>query len=280
MDFPSSTSLGFASILNPALLFINSVRNDSCPNWFYYFGSVRVIYKISISVYIMPKEEKESDKFLLISLEDEKSKAVAEVLSSKTCKKIIGFLAETKEASEKDLSEKLGIPMNTAEYNLRKLVSSGFVQKRNNFFWSKKGKKIAMYELSNKSIVISPKKASGSTLDKLKSITPAIILSAAGTFAVWAYGQINALTGGNPERAVSSLQSAGAGAVNYAAAANATSIVTAVAVPAAMGVGESGAVGIAQACINLASGTPLWLWFLAGSILAIAIISVVNWRKL
>ena len=228
----------------------------------------------------MSKEEKESDKFLLISLEDEKSKAVAEVLSSKTCKKIISFLAETKEASEKDLSEKLGIPMNTAEYNLKKLVSSGFVQKRNNFFWSKKGKKIAMYELSNKSIVISHKKASGSALDKLKSITPAIILSAAGTFAAWAYGKIFSLTGGNLGRASNSLQSAGAGTVNYAAAANATNTVTAVAVPAVKGAGEAGAAGMTQACINLASGTPLWLWFLAGSILAIVIISVVNWRKL
>ena len=34
----------------------------------------------------MPEEEKESDKFLFISLEDEKSNAVAGVLSLKACK--------------------------------------------------------------------------------------------------------------------------------------------------------------------------------------------------
>ena len=230
----------------------------------------------------MPEEEKESDKFLLISLDDEKSKAVAEVLSSKTCKRIIGYLVESPRggASQKDLSEKLGIPMNTMDYNMKKLMASGFVQKRKNFFWSKKGKKIAMYELSHKSIVISHKKPSSSSLDKIKSITPAIILSAAGTFAAWAYGKISFLTGGNPGRALNSLQFSGAGALNYAAAANAASTV-AVAAPAVKGIGEAvPGEAITQTCINLVSNTPLWLWFLAGSILAIVIISIVNWRKL
>ena len=76
----------------------------------------------------------DEDKFIMVSLDDEKSKAVAEVLSSKTCKSIIGYLAENKEASEKDLSDKLNIPLNTIEYNLKKLIESGFVQKRKNFF--------------------------------------------------------------------------------------------------------------------------------------------------
>ena len=244
------------------------------------------MYSSGISLFgiCMPESDdrKElSDKFLLISLEDEKSKAVAEVLSSKACKKIIGYLAEVSEASEKDLSEKLGMPMNTAEYNLKKLVSSGFVQKRKNFFWSKKGKKIAMYELSNKSIIISHKKSSRSALDKIKSITPAIILSAAGTFAAWAYGKVSFLTGGNPERTFSSLQASGAGGVNYATPGVA---VTAQAVPVAAGTGTNAAgAGVnagVQECINLVSNTPLWLWFLAGSVLAILIISLVNWRKL
>ena len=128
----------------------------------------------------------DEDKFILVSLDDEKSKSVAEVLSSKTCKNIIGYLAENKEASEKDLSDKLGIPLNTVEYNIKKLVESGFVQKRKNFFWSRKGKKITMYEVSNKSIIISHKKP---TKEKIKSIVPAVILTAAGTLAIWAYGK-------------------------------------------------------------------------------------------
>ena len=124
------------------------------------------------------------DRFMLVSLEDSKSKAIAEVIGSKTCKKIINYLAEKKEASQKDLSDALDIPMNTLDYNVKKLLESGFVQKRKNFFWSKKGKKIIMYELSNKSIVFSPKKVNS---EKIKSILPAFILTLAGTFAIWVF---------------------------------------------------------------------------------------------
>ena len=122
----------------------------------------------------------EENHFMLVSLEDSKSKSISEVLGSKTCKKVIGYLSERKEASQQDLSNALSIPMNTLDYNIKKLLDSGFIQKRKNFFWSKKGKKIVMYELSNKSIVISPKKSSS---QKFNSILPAFILTAAGTFA-------------------------------------------------------------------------------------------------
>jgi hypothetical protein len=47
------------------------------------------------------------EKFILTSLDDENSKAISEVLGSKTCKKIIDFLAETKEASEQDIASAL-----------------------------------------------------------------------------------------------------------------------------------------------------------------------------
>ena len=46
------------------------------------------------------------DKFIMMGLDDDRSKHVAEVLGSKTCKKIIDFLADVDEASEKDISEK------------------------------------------------------------------------------------------------------------------------------------------------------------------------------
>ena len=185
------------------------------------------------------------DKFMLISMEDETSKAVAEVLVSKTCKKIINYLAEVKEASQKDLSDALKIPMNTLDYNVKKLLESGFIQKKKNFFWSKKGKKIIMYELSNKSIVISPKK---STTEKIKSIIPAFILTAAGTFAVSVFEKINYVT--NSQTYDSSMES-----VVLSAVAKTPTIIS-------------------------PQTFPLWGWFLAGALLAIFIISIINWRKL
>jgi len=121
-------------------------------------------------------------KFILVSMDDKRSKKIAEVLGSKTSKKIIDLLAENSELSEKDISDKIGLALNTTEYNLKKLLESEIVEKTKNFFWSKKGKKIPMYRLSNKSIIISPKSSKISS--KIKSLLPAIIASGIGTFII------------------------------------------------------------------------------------------------
>lgn len=116
-----------------------------------------------------------------MNLDDARAKKVAEAMSNPTCKKIIDYLAENKEKSEEEIAGDLKIPLNTAEYNLRKLVESGLVEKSKNFFWSKKGKKINLYKLANKHIVISPKKRPDMNL--LKTIIP-VILAAFIVFAV------------------------------------------------------------------------------------------------
>jgi DeoR/GlpR family transcriptional regulator of sugar metabolism len=200
------------------------------------------------------------ENFILVSLEDSKSKEISEVLGSKTCKKIISYLSENKEASQKDLSDNLKIPMNTLDYNIKKLLSSGFIQKRKNFFWSKKGKKIAMYEISNKSIVISHKRP---TSEKLKSIIPALILTAAGTFAVWTYEKISSLPLLEPS------VSMGAGTNNLMDKTVGT-------------VAESATYATATPAVHsFLQNTPLvWGWFLAGALFVITIFSIINWRKL
>jgi len=108
----------------------------------------------------------------MMGIDDERSKKVAEILGNKTCKKIIDHLSETNEASEKDIADALSIPINTVEYNLKKLLDSGLIDKTKNFFWSKKGKKIDMYKLARKHIVISPK--SKPSYSALKTIIPVI----------------------------------------------------------------------------------------------------------
>jgi uncharacterized secreted protein with C-terminal beta-propeller domain len=115
------------------------------------------------------------DKFVMMGLGDDRSKYVAEVLGNKTCRKIVDFLADVKEASEKEISEGLKVPMNTVEYNLKKLVKAGLVEKTGNHFWSVKGRKIAMYKLARKHIVISPKIRKPS-LDIVKSVLPVIFV--------------------------------------------------------------------------------------------------------
>ena len=114
-----------------------------------------------------------NDKFILVGLNDERSKQIAEVLKNKTCKKIIGHLGDVKEASEKDISDACDIPMNTVGYNIKNLIKAGLVEKTKNFFWSVKGKKIKMYKLARKHIVISPSKKPNLTM--LKGILPVIL---------------------------------------------------------------------------------------------------------
>ena len=207
----------------------------------------------------------DENHFMLISLEDSKSKSISEVLGSKTCKKIIGYLSERKEASQKDLSNALSIPMNTLDYNIKKLLDSGFIQKRKNFFWSKKGKKIVMYELSNKSIVISPKKSSS---QKFKAILPAFILTAAGTFAVWAYEKIRYTMYTLPNHISNSVADTSETLLSKG-------VKTTVSAPSASGVALDYFSSSA-----IPHTTLVWPWFLAGALLTILIISIVNWKKL
>jgi len=125
-----------------------------------------------------------TEKYLLFDLSDDKSKKLGEIISNPTCKKIVNFLAE-KHGSASDISRELGIPLNTLEYNLNKLVESGIIEKTKNYFWSVKGKKIDNYQVANKLIVISPKK--NIMKDKLKTILPVILISAIFTFFIKFY---------------------------------------------------------------------------------------------
>jgi inhibitor of cysteine peptidase len=117
------------------------------------------------------------DKFILMGLDDENSKNIAEVLGNKTCKKILDYLADVKEASEKDIADNISMNLNTVEYNLKKLVKSGLVVSKN-FFWSVKGRKIPMYRLAKKHIIIGTKRPSLSSIKNLLPIFLALAVVA------------------------------------------------------------------------------------------------------
>ena len=114
-------------------------------------------------------------KYVLLSLDDKRLKNIAEVLGNKTSGRIIDALAEVGEASEKDISEKMKIPINTVEYNLKKMIQAGILEESKSFFWSTKGKKIKMYKISKKSIIISPKSSRISS--EIKQILPIVLIS-------------------------------------------------------------------------------------------------------
>jgi DNA-binding transcriptional ArsR family regulator len=202
----------------------------------------------------------DDDKFIMLNMDDPNLKKISEVLSNKTAKKIIDFLSEKSSASEKDLSDNLKIPLNTIEYNLKKLVEAGIVKRHKNFFWSKKGKKIIMYELSNKSIVISP--WNSNIYGKLKSLVPGFLVVVAGSFAAYVYEKLRF----GSERVVQTANELPKG-VSYDS----------------VGVLEEASYGAVETVANTSSqvaSSPLWMWFLFGGLIALGIVALVNWRRL
>ena len=131
-----------------------------------------------------------TSKHLLLSLEDDNAKALGETIANKTSRKIVSFLAE-EEASENKIAKALGIPINTVEYNLKKLLQAGLIEKAKKFFWSEKGKKIDIYKVANKLIIIAPKKSS---FRKLKSFLPVFLVAAAFTIFTWLYSKTKIFT--------------------------------------------------------------------------------------
>lgn len=186
----------------------------------------------------------------MVSFEDPKIKKISEILGNGTCKKILDFLAE-KESTKTDISKALRIPLNTVEYNVNKLNESGLIEKSKDYFWSTKGKKIAVYRISNKSIVISPRNS-----NKMRSILAFIGFSGLAAFVIKILTQkeeVYYATKGVFEN--NSI-------IGPASMAGADNIVTAT-----------------PNAIQLASVEP-WFWFLIGAVGIGLLFLILNWKKI
>ena len=100
----------------------------------------------------MSKEE----KYILVSLEDEKSKKIAESISNKTARKILDYLSSKEDAGAEEISKALKVPLPTVDYNLKNLKSAGLIETKQ-FIWSQKGKRVILYKVAKKLIIIAPK---------------------------------------------------------------------------------------------------------------------------
>src|SRR3989338_5164590 len=113
-------------------------------------------------------------KFLMLSLEDEATRKVANAVSNESCRKILDMLSE-KDATESEIAHKLGSPLSTVHYNLRQLVDVGLVS-ADEFHYSGKGKEVLHYKLANKYIIITPKEVTG-IKGKLRKILPTVFIA-------------------------------------------------------------------------------------------------------
>jgi len=113
--------------------------------------------------------------FLLLSLEDSKTKKIANIVSNESCRRILDHLLD-KEATESEIAKALNIPISTVHYNLKQLTDAGLLIAEE-FHYSEKGKEVYHYKLANKYIIIAPKKTSG-IREKLMGILPAALVAA------------------------------------------------------------------------------------------------------
>ena len=127
----------------------------------------------------MAKEE----KFLLLSLEEEKARELANAINNETARKILNFLSE-KEASEHKLSELLNIPASTVHYNIQQLLKANLIEIKD-FYWSEKGNKVQVYRVANKLIVIAPKSTTNEFKINIRRILPAALLSFIATGLIY-----------------------------------------------------------------------------------------------
>lgn len=116
------------------------------------------------------------ETFVLLSLEDQQSKELAQVISNETARKILDYLGKKNEASESQIAEALDSPISTIHYNIQQLLKVRLIESKE-FEWSEKGKKILYYQLSKKLIVIAPK-TSESLYNQLKNLIPVSLITA------------------------------------------------------------------------------------------------------
>ena len=194
-----------------------------------------------------------AEKYLLFSLDDEKSKKLGEVISNLSCKKIANLLAE-KEASASEIASELKMPLNSAMYSIKKLIGAGIIERKGGFFWSSKGKKIEKYKIANKLIVISPKKTN--VYSKLGGIVPAALISAAFTGIVAWYYKSQTFAQGVQRDLAQNLQEK---------------------------VASESLTAVAPQVMQIASQTTMldpWIWFALGGLIMLVVFLIWNWKKL
>jgi len=198
-------------------------------------------------------------KYILFSLNDEKAKVLGDVISNPTSKKIVEFIAGSdKKVSEGDIVKELGLPANTVNYQMKRLIEAGLIEKTKAFFLSSRGKKIQTYRVAYKLIVISPRN-NKSVVSKLKGLLPAVLVSGVFSFLIGVYFKM---------QTVSNLASSGA-SEKFVARADEAIIKTVPEVPRIV-FGNGDIFGVPQVSV----------WFFVGAMLALGFYSFWNWERL
>ena len=197
-----------------------------------------------------------------MDLNDSRMKYLSEIFGSESCKKILNLLAE-KELTETDIAGELKMPLNSVDYNVKKLVKAGLIESGSHW-WSVKGKKMPSYRVSDKQIVISPKRMSSSVL-----LIPALLVGGLISLTIKKVIELNSYS---PEQNVLMAKSA-EDIVSYASVASAGEMARSELVSDAPAVMSQ---QVAEKT-NLIGSVAGWEWFLIGIWSGILIFFLLNY---
>lgn len=200
--------------------------------------------------------EKKEETFLLVSLEEDKAKKLAQVISNDSCRKILDYLTK-KKATETEIAQALGLPLSTVHYNLKHLVDNRLVEAAE-FHYSEKGREVLHYSLSNKYVIIAPKGVSESFKDKLRSIIGAV---ASVGFIALALQYVPRMFSSMQKTAMESVAPAALQKGAERIAENAPSLLTESA--------QDSSFQAASAAQAAQAYQPVWPWFVIGAIICL-----------
>jgi len=180
------------------------------------------------------------DTFLLVSLEEENAKKLAQVITNESCRQILDLLSQ-KSATETEISKELNLPISTVHYNLQQLLKSKLVDAKE-YHYSEKGKEVLHYSIANKYIIIAPKNATESIKDKLMKLIPVAFFISAATLGISIFSK------NSPQVAMKATP---------------------------MLAGEKTYTSATEPIIQ-STAQPIWLWFLVGSLFALFIFYFIN----
>ncbi len=197
-----------------------------------------------------------TNKYIMFEMDDEKIKILADVISNKTAKAILEHLAD-KEASETEIANALKLPANTVNYNIKKLLGAGLIEKTKTYFWSVKGKKIPYYKIANKKIIISPKSSSNT-----KTLLSALLATGIGALLIKIYTPnfYTSTMDKTAEFADSGVQTANSEVARVAS--------------------DRVADFVAPSVSSVSQIPEIWIWFLLGGVFALIVFMILNWRKM
>ena len=96
-----------------------------------------------------------ADNVLVLEPGDERAQKIAKAMGSPTAGDILHLLGDGPK-SLTDITERLGLPMNTAKYHVENLLDAGVIAVADTKY-SVKGREVKIYSLTNQLLIVAPR---------------------------------------------------------------------------------------------------------------------------